>query len=41
MEPQDPNEEPASVLLERICVDRAAAEQSSKPREARTTKAKT
>ena len=40
MEPQDSNDEPASVLLERIRVDRAAAEQSSKARKARAIKAK-
>lgn len=39
--PQDPNDEPASVLLERIRAQRAAAEQSTKPRKARATKAKT
>jgi len=38
--PQDSNDEPASVLLERIRTQRAAAEQSTKPRKARATKAK-
>lgn len=38
--PQDPNDEPASVLLERIRAQRAAAEQSSSPRNARASKVK-
>lgn len=38
--PQDPNDEPASVLLERIHAEKAAGERSTKPKTSRKNKSK-
>jgi len=36
--PQDPNDEPASVLLERIRAERAARDKQPKPRKTRAAR---